>query len=259
MILSRSRRFFHCRRIPIGYPSSIRADVRIKNQRVEAAPLAIHYCSCGSNIVFGKRSITTSSSTMESEKNGIDSQEGGKDTLKETIRRMQQEGNTSARGSRNGDDDTTIDPRIDDFVSRASNLWFDATEEVGKTWDELVRSGERKDINKKINHPSDTAEGETEYTGPVSIMVIDESENLTAWERMQKRLTDAPVIQGKYQNYCALIHFPPYWYDCFTTILIPHLLFNNVIFISLLYYDRHSFEIRPIVRTNGSEGGETKS
>lgn len=132
---------------------------------------------------------------MESEKNGIDSQEGGKDTLKETIRKMQQEGNTSARGSRKGDDDTTIDPRIDDFVSRASNLWFDATEEVGKTWDELVRSGERKDINKKINHPSDTAEGETEYTGPVSIMVIDESENLTAWERMQKRLTDAPVIQ----------------------------------------------------------------
>jgi len=195
MILSRSRRFFHCRRIPIGYPSSIRADVCIKNQRVEAAPLAIHYCSCGSNIVFGKRSITTSSSTMESEKNGIDSQEGGKDTLKETIRKMQQEGNTSARGSRKGDDDTTIDPRIDDFVSRASNLWFDATEEVGKTWDELVRSGERKDINKKINHPSDTAEGETEYTGPVSIMVIDESENLTAWERMQKRLTDAPVIQ----------------------------------------------------------------
>jgi len=71
---------------------------------------------------------------------------------------------------------------------------------VSQTWGELLRSGDRKDINKKIAgaHPHDTADGDKEYTGPVAIMVIDESENLTAWERMQKRLTDAPVIQGKY-------------------------------------------------------------
>jgi hypothetical protein len=82
-------------------------------------------------------------------------------------------------------------------MRQASDFWSTATEEVGQTWNELLRSGERKDINKKIGHPQDTMDGDTEYSGPVSIMVIDESENLTAWERMQKRLTDAPVIQGK--------------------------------------------------------------
>ena len=83
-------------------------------------------------------------------------------------------------------------------MRKASDFWSTATEEVGKTWEELLRSGERKDINKKIGRPQDTVDGDEEYTGPVSIMVIDESENLTAWERMQKRLTEAPVIQGKY-------------------------------------------------------------
>lgn len=87
------------------------------------------------------------------------------------------------------------DERVNEFLRSASSFWSTATEEVSQTWGELLRSGDRKDINKKIGHPQDTEDGDTEYTGPVSIMVIDESENLTAWERMQKRLTDAPVIQ----------------------------------------------------------------
>jgi hypothetical protein len=41
-------------------------------------------------------------------------------------------------------------------------------------------------------------EGAVEYTGPVEIMIINPSENLTAWQRMQKRLTDAPIIQSKF-------------------------------------------------------------
>merc|ERR1711937_360708 len=97
-------------------------------------------------------------------------------------------------GSKGGGEDTT-DEQLNEFMRKASDFWSTATEEVGKTWEELLRSGERKDINKKIGRPQDTVDGDEEYTGPVSIMVIDESENLTAWERMQKRLTEAPVIQ----------------------------------------------------------------
>jgi hypothetical protein len=104
-------------------------------------------------------------------------------------------------GSSSSDGNNFDDPRINDFVRQASDVWSNVTEEVGKTWGELLRSGERKDINKKIRHPEDTVDGEQEYSGPVAIMVIDESENLTAWERMQKRLTDAPLIQGKYNEY----------------------------------------------------------
>lgn len=58
----------------------------------------------------------------------------------------------------------------------------------------MVQSNERKSINKKI-HPTETEGGDAPYTGPVELMIIDPSEQLTAWERMQKRLTEAPIIQ----------------------------------------------------------------
>lgn len=109
------------------------------------------------------------------------------ESLKDTVRRMQQE-----KGKAGADND-----QMNDFMRKASSFWSTASEEVSQTWGELLQSGERKSINKKIGHPEDTVEGDEEYTGPVAIMVIDESENMTAWERMQKRLTDAPVIQGK--------------------------------------------------------------
>jgi import inner membrane translocase subunit TIM44 len=107
------------------------------------------------------------------------------ESLKDTVRRMQQE-----KGKAGADND-----QMNDFMRKASSFWSTASEEVSQTWGELLQSGERKSINKKIGHPEDTVEGDEEYTGPVAIMVIDESENMTAWERMQKRLTDAPVIQ----------------------------------------------------------------
>lgn len=108
------------------------------------------------------------------------------------MKRMQQnDGGESGSGFDN--------PQVEGFIRRTMQAWATFQDQVGETWQELLRSGERKDINKKIriHHPEDTAEGDTPYTGPVAIMVIDESENLTAWERMQKRLTDAPIIQGQ--------------------------------------------------------------
>ena len=131
--------------------------------------------------------------TEPSPDNAKTTNENSEESLKDTVRRMQKE----KSGSKGGGEDTT-DEQLNEFMRKASDFWSTATEEVGKTWEELLRSGERKDINKKIGRPQDTVDGDEEYTGPVSIMVIDESENLTAWERMQKRLTEAPVIQGKY-------------------------------------------------------------
>ena len=81
-----------------------------------------------------------------------------------------------------------------DFQRKLSGFWSNVTDEVSLAWKELVASEQRKSINKKI-HPVATAAGDKPYDGPVDIMVIDPSEQLTAWERMQKRLTDAPIIQ----------------------------------------------------------------
>jgi import inner membrane translocase subunit TIM44 len=109
------------------------------------------------------------------------------DSFQETIRKMQ-DGGKDSKGA-------DMEDQFDGFMRTAVGSWSTFTEEVGKTWDELLKAGEAKSINKKIRHPEDTVEGEAEYTGSVEIMVIDESEHLTAWERMQKRLTEAPIIQ----------------------------------------------------------------
>lgn len=108
-----------------------------------------------------------------------------KESLQDTVRRMQ-----GKDGSSDGDSSV----QVDNVLRKAAEIWSTFTEEVGKAWHELLASGERKDINKKLVHPHDTAEGEAPYTGPVAIIVIDESEHLSAWERMQRRLTEAPII-----------------------------------------------------------------
>ena len=139
---------------------------------------------------FAHRHFSAASEKKEETTN--DDEEKEEESLKDTVRRMQQEKGKTA------DDDGS--EQMNDFMRKASSFFSTASEEVSKTWGELLASGERGSINKKIGHPEDTVEGEEEYTGPVEIMVIDESENMTAWERMQKRLTDAPVIQGKEQS-----------------------------------------------------------
>ena len=86
-----------------------------------------------------------------------------------------------------------------------ASSFFDA---VSQTWSELLDSGKPRSINKRIHEPvRDLADGEVpedddaaadKYEGSTAIMVIDEEEHLTAWERMQRRLSDAPIIQGEF-------------------------------------------------------------
>ena len=111
-----------------------------------------------------------------------------KDSLRDTVNRL--------KGDKAGESSSNKSPAADDLLRRAADVWETVKSEVGQTWQALVDAGKPKDINKKI-HPVETAEGNKEYTGPVEIMVIDEREHLTAWERMQRRLTEAPIIQGK--------------------------------------------------------------
>jgi len=195
-MITQARRFFICRTISFGnlrtqftcLTSTSESYSTFYQKYAHPSQTTLNALYASSRLV--KRSISISPRIAEAEKNGNYAKDEG-NTLKDTVRRIQQEGGSTKANS----DNDTIDPRINDFVRQASDLWFNVTEEVGKTWGELLRSGERKDINKKIRHPSDTVDGEQEYTGPVAIMVIDESENLTAWERMQRRLTEAPIIQ----------------------------------------------------------------
>ena len=126
-----------------------------------------------------------------------------KESFEETVKRMQKDG--KSKSAPPGDDEKRSF-EVDGFLRQAAEIWSNFSKEIGVAWQELLRAGERKDINKKIRHPEATVEGEAAYTGPVEIMVIDEAEKLTAWERMQRRLTEAPIIQGM----ANCIH---YWHD----------------------------------------------
>jgi hypothetical protein len=133
------------------------------------------------------RYLSTTSKNDQKEKTDDES-------LRDTLNRMKSESDTTASGS----EASPSSKATDDIFRTGAQFWLSFQKEVASTWNELVQSGQRKDINKKLTtaHPVATAEGDREYTGPVAIMVIDPSENLTAWERMQKRLAEAPVIQS---------------------------------------------------------------
>lgn len=112
-----------------------------------------------------------------------------KESLRDTVNRLQ-----NNQGDKSEDSSSFGSINANEWIRAASEKWSGLTTEIGSAWQELLNSGQRKNINKTI-HPVATQEGNKPYEGPVDIMVIDPSENLTAWERMQKRLTDAPIIQ----------------------------------------------------------------
>jgi len=118
------------------------------------------------------------------------------ESLEQTLNRMKgKEHNAESTSSDDATDSKTKDEggsseATSAFFSKASTAFSSFSSAVGETWEELLNTGKPKDINKKIGTPKSEA-----YTGPLDLMVIDESENLTAWERMQRRLTDAPIIQ----------------------------------------------------------------
>mmetsp|Transcript_17364 Transcript_17364/g.20702 ORF Transcript_17364/g.20702 Transcript_17364/m.20702 type:complete len:494 (-) Transcript_17364:134-1615(-) len=88
--------------------------------------------------------------------------------------------------------------------SDASSLLSSFTSTLSQTWNELLESSEPNDINKKIidiqkSQPGQTTDDDHEaaekYVGSTAIMVIDEDENMGAYERIQRRLSEAPIIQ----------------------------------------------------------------
>jgi mitochondrial import inner membrane translocase subunit TIM44 len=130
----------------------------------------------------------------------------GKPSLKETVERLQRENDGSnaaengatSESSQKSNPSGNNDVAFGDILRRTADVWDKLKSELSSTWQDLVQSGERKSINKKIvvHHPTETAAGDAPYTGRVDIMVLDPDLHLTAWERMQKRLTAAPIIQS---------------------------------------------------------------
>ena len=140
--------------------------------------------------------VESSSQSFRFQSSSATDESGEKRSLKDTVNRIQKDkpGESTASSSSSSE----ANP-LDTLLPKFAQYFDTFKSEVSLAWTDLVNSGQRKDINKKI-HPVATAEGDAPYVGPVEIMVIDPSENLTAWERMQKRLTDAPIIASVLQR-----------------------------------------------------------
>lgn len=131
-----------------------------------------------------------------------------KKDLRESINRLKNESKSDSEkeSSNESSADSEPDPRLEKLTSIGTSFLHT----ISKTWDELVASGAPKDINKKLGTPTseegddpnfaddnDAADKYEKYKGSSEIMLIDPAEHLSAWERMERRLRDAPIISGK--------------------------------------------------------------
>ena len=127
---------------------------------------------------------------------------GSGDSLRDAVNRAKAKDGEEIPDDSAGDDDKTTEI-LHKARDTAASFWGG----VSETWSELLDSGKPKSINKRIHDPvRDLADGEVpedddaaadKYEGSSAIMIIDEDEHLTAWERMQRRLSDTPIIQGE--------------------------------------------------------------
>ncbi len=140
---------------------------------------------------------------------------GGKQTkkkdLRESIERLKSfDSESSSRDSAGFSNEKNAPPDdINPYVEKVSSIATSFLRSLAQTWDDLIASGQAKDINKKLSTPTDTddkpnysnddeaADKYEKYKGSKDIMVIDPQEHLSAWERMERRLRDAPIIQGE--------------------------------------------------------------
>jgi len=161
------------------------------------------------------RQFATKSSDTDKDNDDTTKTEKKKD-LRESIERLKKENsdNSSDESSTDKTEETETNPHIEKFTQLSTSFF----NQISQTWDELISSGQATDINKKIGTPSSTnsddnpnyanddeaADKYEEYKGSKNIMVIDNAEELSAWERMERRLRDAPIISGMFCVYCMV-------------------------------------------------------
>ena len=135
--------------------------------------------------------------------NGSDEKikETKKESFEETINRLQGDKDKDSSSS------SSSSKKTDDILRNLSDAIGDFKTTLSDTWVELIDSNKARDVNKKLSdiHNSkpgsvsdDDNEAADKYDGTTAVMVIDEEENLNAYERIQKRLSEAPLIQGEF-------------------------------------------------------------
>jgi len=153
---------------------------------------------------FNPKNAATSSSTLlqyahfsTDEKK----EEKKKESLHDTINRLK-----GSKGEEGEAASSSSSFDSNEYFSKAADTYASFTSSISETWKELIDSSQPTDINKRIHEsrPGSAADDDNEaadkYEGTTAIMIIDEEENLNAFERIQRRLGEAPIIQGIFSS-----------------------------------------------------------
>ena len=133
-----------------------------------------------------------------------------KKDLRESIERLKSSSNN--HDNKDSDENQQNEQENNPHLDKLTEIGTSVLNTISQTWDELIASGRATDINKKIGTPQSATEDDApnyenddeaadkyeEYKGSKNIMVIDPEEHLSAWERMERRLRDAPIISGEF-------------------------------------------------------------
>jgi import inner membrane translocase subunit TIM44 len=120
-----------------------------------------------------------------------------KDSLRDTVNRLKGDAESSSSSS-----SSSSSAETNEMFSKAADAFSSFTSTLTSTWEDLLNSSKPNDINKQIHqsHPGFSSDDDNEaadkYEGSSAVMIIEEKENLNAFERIQRRLSDAPIIQG---------------------------------------------------------------
>jgi import inner membrane translocase subunit TIM44 len=122
--------------------------------------------------------------------------EKNKESLQDTINRL--------KGSKG--EESSSSSNSNEVFSKAADTYASFTSSISETWQDLINSSQPTDINKQIHTSSpgsesdDDNEAADKYEGTTAMMIIDEEDNLNAFERIQRRLGEAPIIQGIFSS-----------------------------------------------------------
>jgi len=167
--------------------------------RMGARTNVVRYNNCNnSTICFASSSyrfFSNRSRTTESSSKSFDKNKRVNESLDETINEMKFEKEKSNKSDDESKIKSSHDTTIDDISYKIKDFFLDFKDDISDTWNELINSGQAKGINQRVKE-STKKKTKDAYKGPSNLIIIDENENLGAWEKMQRRLAEAPIIQN---------------------------------------------------------------
>jgi len=158
-------------------------------------------------------------------------------TLHDTINRLQgKEDENNVDGDKSREKSFSNASNVTSTIHSLSSAFQSFSGVVGDTWTELLESSQPTDINKKLaqyqkSQPGSASDDDDDaadkYKGSTAVMVINEEDNFNAFERIQKRLSEAPIIQGVFQFCDWFLNF-----DNTDYMLDGHVMFSFIFIVT---------------------------